>query len=295
MEGVGHQAKVSLGGCIKPPGHGEGADSGSWQRPSSAVGLLRDRLDVSGTRSQQPTEVGRKKQAGDSGADEAQWRSYRHPVRHAHEALPDVVEQVLVPHGSERSAYLLINEPDRSFVLRDTASHGPRPSHVSSSERDLIAEAQDGLPCAGRSRLAAGRQRGAVSVHVQFEVEQPLGRTPHQSHEFDDRHTVTLCEERLPSALHEASEIPAGSSLNLRDAFWSRLLIMRPRTRRDWHCAAAVLGLGGLLSSVMAVQSALSDSDLHVSRALWQGGSAVFLFSTAAFFLLRARRLSGLS
>jgi len=68
---------------------------------------------------------------------------------------------------------------------------------------------------------------------------------------------------------------------------------MPPTKHRDWRFAAAVLLLWGLFCSVMAAQSALSHSDLHVSRALWQGGAAVFSFFAAAFCLSRARRQSG--
>jgi len=35
-----------------------------------------------------------------------------------------------------------------------------------------------------------------VRVHVEFEVEQPLGRIPNPSQEFDDCHNFALREER---------------------------------------------------------------------------------------------------
>ncbi len=114
----------------------------------------------------QPVQVWPEDRWTDNRSHHAERSHHVHEVSHDGAAVCSCLEQVLVPHRSERAADLLVDEAVRPLVLAHAASQAPDEPQMTSPERHLVATTELPRPAARRSRLPAAGERRRVRVDV---------------------------------------------------------------------------------------------------------------------------------
>jgi hypothetical protein len=88
----------------------------------------------------------------------------------------DAYECVLVTESFERAPYLLVGEERWSLEFNDATRHRPIHTEMSSTPRDLLAEADLSARDAADSTLVGRRHRGLMKIDAQGEIEDPFDR-----------------------------------------------------------------------------------------------------------------------
>src|SRR5699024_7111249 len=88
-----------------------------------------------------------------------------------------VVKRVLVHEGPERTTDLAVDEPVRTFQLRDPGGHGEPDAEVPRPPGDLLTEPDLTAGDAADGALTGPAHRSQVRVDAQREVEHVRSRT----------------------------------------------------------------------------------------------------------------------